>query len=158
MDEPVKLCGNCDHFRQREGLLSSICLMSGRAVSKIMRPCRKYMPKNADEEAEPSTNTARPYKSVKWPFQRIEPERMPELDICSIRPVKYNSTSFEDTALHFAKNIVARVIDMRDQAIYNEIIKTAREAGIDELILMDKQFVLDALREKLEREGYGKIT
>lgn len=95
-------------------------------------------------------------KTVKWPFQRVELYRMPKWDICSVRPVRYDSTSFEDTALHFAKNIVARVIDMRDQAIYNESIKAAREAGIDELILMDKQFVLDALHEKLERDYYER--
>lgn len=156
MDEPVKLCGNCDHFRQRGGFLSSICLMNGRAVSKIMRPCREYMPKNADEEAEPSTNTARPYKSIKWPFQRVELDRRPELGICSVRPVKYDPMSIEDESLRFMPDIAVRLIDMRDKAIYNEVIEAAREAGIDDLYLMDKQFVLDALREKLEREGYGR--
>ena len=96
------------------------------------------------------------YKTVKWPFQRVELDRRPELGICSIRPVKYDPMSIEDESLRFVQNISVRLIDMRDQAMYNGIIETAREAGIDELILMDKQFVLDALREKLERDYYGR--
>lgn len=55
------------------------------------------------------------------------------------------------------KRIEAAAIDMDDQAILEEVIRVAREAGIDTLYLMDKQFVLDALREKLERDYYGAI-
>lgn len=43
------------------------------------------------------------------------------------------------------------VVDMVDQDILSAIIKTARENGITDLLILDKQFVLDALREKLER-------
>lgn len=95
-------------------------------------------------------------KTVKWPFQRVELDRRPELGICSIRPVKYDPMSIEDKSLRFVQNISVQLIDMRDKAIYSEVIEAAREAGIDDLYLMDKQFVLDALREKLERKGYGR--
>jgi len=56
------------------------------------------------------------------------------------------------------KNIMAQVEDLSDQAIYNAIIKAAQEAGVTDLYLMDKTFVLDALREKLERENQKPLT
>ena len=56
------------------------------------------------------------------------------------------------------KNIMAQVADVTDQAIYNAIIKEAQDAGVTDLYLMDKKFVLDALREKLERENPKPLT
>jgi hypothetical protein len=44
----------------------------------------------------------------------------------------------------------AEVIDMENKAIVDAVIKAAQEDGITTL-LMDKQFVLEAIREKLER-------
>lgn len=56
------------------------------------------------------------------------------------------------------KNIMAQVADLSDQAIYNAITKAAQEAGVTDLYLMDKKFVLDAIREKLERENPKPLT
>lgn len=56
------------------------------------------------------------------------------------------------------KRIMAQVADLSDQAIYNAIKKAAQEAGVTDLYLMDKKFVLDALREKLEREKPKLLT
>lgn len=49
----------------------------------------------------------------------------------------------------------AEVIDMENKAIVDAVIKAAQEDGITTLYLMDKQFILDAIREKLERETWG---
>lgn len=46
-----------------------------------------------------------------------------------------------------------KLIDMKNEAIVQECIKAANEAGITDLFLLDKKFVLDAIREKMEREG-----
>ena len=40
---------------------------------------------------------------------------------------------------------------MTDQAIYEAIITYAKNEGVTDLYLMDKQFVMDAIKEKLER-------
>lgn len=56
------------------------------------------------------------------------------------------------------KKIMATVQDVTDQAIYNAIIKEAQDAGVTDLYLMDKKFVFDALREKLEREKPKPLT
>ena len=39
-----------------------------------------------------------------------------------------------------------------DDAILDAIVRTAREEGITDLIVFDKDFVISALREKMERE------
>lgn len=49
-----------------------------------------------------------------------------------------------------AKAVERAAMDF-DNAIHKACIEAAREAGITELILVDKQFVADAIREKLER-------
>ena len=46
----------------------------------------------------------------------------------------------------------AKLTDMKNEAIVQECIKAANEAGITDLFLLDRQFVLDAIREKKERE------
>lgn len=56
------------------------------------------------------------------------------------------------------KSIMAQVADLSDQAIYSAIISAAKEAGVTDLYLMDKAFVLDALREKAERENPKPLT
>lgn len=49
--------------------------------------------------------------------------------------------------------IAAVVADMTDDAIYEAIINAAKEEGITDLYMMDKKFVLDAIKEKLKREN-----
>ena len=80
-------------------------------------------------------------KIVKRPFQCVQ--LVP-------RPIYCDDFNLWD------RRISCQLIDIADEEIYREVTKAAHEAGIDDLYLMDKQFVLDALREKLEREGYGK--
>lgn len=47
----------------------------------------------------------------------------------------------------------ADVLDMAEQAIVDATIKAAMEAGITELYLIDRRFILEAIREKLARDG-----
>lgn len=56
------------------------------------------------------------------------------------------------------KSISAVVADMTDSAVYNAIIRSAQESGVTDLYMMDKKFVSDALREKLEREKPKPLT
>lgn len=44
------------------------------------------------------------------------------------------------------------VNDIREKSIVEAVVEAARDAGINELYLMDRQFVLDALTEKIERD------
>lgn len=53
--------------------------------------------------------------------------------------------------MHITTRIYADVVDMTDNTIVDACVKAARQAGINDAYLLDKQFVLDAIREKIER-------
>lgn len=86
-------------------------------------------------------------KTVKWPMERIDISRTN----------KYYELHADDSILtaHIDKTAV-KVIDMQERQVYEAAIRAAYAGGIDILYIMDKQFVLDALREKLERDHYGR--
>ena len=58
-----------------------------------------------------------------------------------------------DVGFTAKRNICVQVADMLDNDIMDCIIDLAKENGITDLVVLDKKFVLDALREKMEREG-----
>lgn len=60
---------------------------------------------------------------------------------------------FEDPGFIARRNISVQVANMLDNEIMTAIVNLARENGITDLFVLDKKFVLDALKEKLEREG-----
>lgn len=49
--------------------------------------------------------------------------------------------------------MLAEVVDTQDRVILEAVIRAAEEAGFTDLYILDKKFVMDALREKMEREG-----
>ena len=146
MDKPVKICGSCDYFRDRGGVAGPICVFHGKAISKISFACNEYRESNDKS-----------YKTPNWPFRRVD---FRQDQVCELKRVDYNfDKSWADDDLVVSasmKRIEAAAIDMADRVIVEEVIRVARQMGVDTLYLMDKQFVLDALREKLEREGYGR--
>lgn len=50
----------------------------------------------------------------------------------------------------FMVNVAAKVADMADDAIVTACIEAARDAGITDLYLIDKTFLLEAIRDKLD--------
>ena len=48
--------------------------------------------------------------------------------------------------------VAAKIVDMAEEATVQAVIDEAGRAGITDLYLLDKKFVTEALREKLERE------
>ena len=57
----------------------------------------------------------------------------------------------EDNPMRITTRLYADVVDMTDNTIVDACVKAARQAGINDVYLLDKQFVLDAIREKIER-------
>ena len=47
--------------------------------------------------------------------------------------------------------IEAEVVEMHDDVIVQACIDKAKEEGVHDLYLLDKEFVIDALREKIQR-------
>lgn len=60
-----------------------------------------------------------------------------------------------DYIYQITEKIYADTVNLHDKAIVDACIKAAEEAGFTQLYLLDRRFVLDALREKLERDGYA---
>ena len=61
--------------------------------------------------------------------------------------------SVEDPGFIVRRNISVQFANMLDNEFMTEIVNLARENGITDLFVLDKKFVLDALKEKMEREG-----
>ena len=73
------------------------------------------------------------------------------MEHCRYIRLPVNDAYSADFTSCYAKAL-AQLIDMTDKVIYDAIIATAIEEGITDLYLLDKQFVIEALREKLKRE------
>lgn len=54
------------------------------------------------------------------------------------------------------RRVLAHYIDMADSAVIAACIDCAKAEGFTELYLMDRRFVTEALKEKLEHEASGK--
>ena len=55
-------------------------------------------------------------------------------------------------AYELSLKVGAMLVDMTEQAVVQECIKAAEENGFTRLCLIDKKFIVDAIREKMERE------
>lgn len=75
-------------------------------------------------------------------MSKIEPLQCIHLE----QPIEFDTGSV-------IRKMAAQVADMADTVIYQTIVAAAKEEGITDLYILDKQFVLSALREKLEREN-----
>lgn len=71
--------------------------------------------------------------NAKYPFHVFRPER-----------------HVDSKCNEVIESICAKVVDLREQAIVSAIVDAARDSGITELILMDKEFVLRAIKNELE--------
>lgn len=54
----------------------------------------------------------------------------------------------EKVRLEIIRNVEVKLIDMLDQLILDETVRAAQEAGITDLFVLDKKFVIDAIRER----------
>lgn len=59
---------------------------------------------------------------------------------------------------NYAAKVQAAVIDMTDHLLVKAITEEAMAAGYTDLYLMDKTFILDAIREKLDRASEDPLT
>lgn len=85
-------------------------------------------------------------KDVEYPINYLGRIELSKDDI----PDCLNYDPFKDIYERITK-IKAKVINMADEAIYSAIIEEAKEAGVTDLFLIDKEFVLTALTNEMER-------
>lgn len=65
---------------------------------------------------------------------------------------------FDGTIAKLAQKIAAVVGDTADKAIVEAIIAAARAEEVTDLYMIDKKFILDAIREKQELENQKPLT
>lgn len=63
-----------------------------------------------------------------------------------------NEPDYDFDTYTMIKRISAKAVDLQNAAIVAACIEAAKEAGITDLYLLDKQFVTEAIKEKIERE------
>ena len=61
---------------------------------------------------------------------------------------------FVDGSLKIEEKIVAQCVEMADEAIVKAVIDCAKENGITQLYLLDKDFVVTALQDAIKKYGY----
>lgn len=62
-----------------------------------------------------------------------------------------------DPAKAVMRRIRVELKDFDDIAIVDAVVRKAYQEGISDLYLLDSKFIMDAIREKLEREnGHGQ--
>ena len=85
-------------------------------------------------------------KDVEYPINYISRIELCKDDI----PDSLNYDPFKDIYERITK-IKAKVINMADEAIYQAIIEEAKESGVTDLFLIDREFVLTALTNEMKR-------
>lgn len=68
-----------------------------------------------------------------------------------ITVVEQNLPMLDEVTGKIVTKFHAEVVDMENKAIVDAVIRAAQAEGITALYLMDKPFILDAIREKMER-------
>ena len=92
------------------------------------------------------------HKDVEYPINYFSRVELCKDDISEC----LNYDPFKDIYA-YTTNIRAKLIDKTDEAIYSAIIEEAKKAGVSDLFLIDKEFVLSALTNEMERRrGIGK--
>ena len=66
--------------------------------------------------------------------------------------------SFPDFNMQSIYKILATVADLQDEAMVDAIISVGKENGISDIFILDKEFVLSALRHEVERRDSESIT
>lgn len=84
-------------------------------------------------------------KRNKSPMQHIQ---LKPVDIAA----RIHSDTSNEEFQHITHRMAVQIIDMREKALVDAVIACARENGVNDIWLLDKKFVLDALREKMERD------
>lgn len=83
-------------------------------------------------------------------------------DISKMVPLKLThsqiigESEFVGCADEIYRSFVAQCVDMSDKAILEAIVATAKAEGVTDLFLLDKAFVMNALKKALNEENYRK--
>ena len=64
---------------------------------------------------------------------------------------KLTKDDIEETTYTLHDEFLVKCVDLLDKEIVNAIVNTARENGVTDVYLIDKEFILRAVKNELER-------
>ena len=64
---------------------------------------------------------------------------------------KLTNDDIEETTYELHNEFLVRCVDLLDKEIVNAIVDTARENGVTDVYLIDKEFILRAIKNEFER-------
>lgn len=73
-----------------------------------------------------------------------------------IDPFKNDQFQIDNVVADIQQKILAVALEkdeLMDKTVHDAIVKAAKEDGVSDLFLFDREFVAAAIREKMEREG-----
>lgn len=81
---------------------------------------------------------------------------IPKVQIPSQHPIEHHYMNqpvidFEDGIYKYREKIFAECLDMQEDAVVQAVVRMAKDAGVTQLWLLDKKFVLDALVTAIEK-------
>lgn len=66
-------------------------------------------------------------------------------------PLMAQALECESPIYQITRKIHAEVLDMTDKTIVETVMRTAKECGVTDLYLIDKEFIVTAIKNELER-------
>lgn len=69
----------------------------------------------------------------------------------TLQAFSLNDPIVDESEMTVTFHFAAEVCDMADQAIVDAVVDAAQKAGITQLYLLDKDFISEAIREKLAK-------
>lgn len=103
-----------------------------------------------------NSKTDRCYTILKQAYKNLLKPKNSPIVHCDLKPdmMRYD---LEDNIMKYVARIQAKVVDLHEAAIVDAVIAEAKAAGITDLYLLDRDFVIEALTEKMMFERRGKF-
>lgn len=154
-------CGNCLLHTKYDDFTADV--MCSDIVNYHPEAARllgfEPIPEAGDLVPKPKPESEKPTRDVAKPAtQQTDWSKLPPIKIGQHIPLSPGILSIDDSGegsfFTMTKKMVVEFAKSTDQALINAIIAKAKAEGVTDLYVLDDEFILAAIREKIEREGH----
>lgn len=85
-------------------------------------------------------------------YESIKHYKFPTPESFDLKFIHDNTLT--STVCTIQESVMAKIVNFHDKICVDAVIDYAKDNGVGHLYIMDEKFVLDALKEKLIRDGY----
>ena len=161
-DMPKGICADCPIHLKYDALFNhkvqctDIVKKYAEAVRLVgfepIPDAGETVPKTGQESEKPTHAVA------KATIPKTDWSKLPPIKIGQHIPLSPGNLSIDDSGegsfFTMTKKMVVEFAKSTDQALINAIIAKAKAEGVTDLYVLDDEFILSAIREKIEREGH----